>query len=100
MHLTTQYESNANWQDLARTIVFDWVSEGLGESKKHPTFSVDDVYVVWYCFILGGWKALISTTLPDGRYYEVTYNKNKGEVYLDTYLKTHNHAIVILEEQK
>lgn len=98
LHLTTRYESNTDWQNLARQIVFDWVSEGLGESKNHPTFSKDEVYVVWYCFILGGWKALISTTLPDGRYYEVTFNRAKSEVYLDTYKKTHNNCIEIIEE--
>lgn len=97
LHLTTEYESNTDWQDLARQIVFDWAYEGLGEYFNHPTFSKDEVYVVWYCFILGGWKALISTTLPDGRYYEVTYDKNKKQVYLDTYRKTHNQAIDIKE---
>jgi hypothetical protein len=95
LHVTTEYESNADWQQLAKNIVFDWIYNGLGERKHNPSFSHDEVYVVWYCFILGGWKALVSTTLPDGRYYEVTYNKAKSEVYLDTYKKTHNQAIPI-----
>lgn len=55
--------------------------------------TVDDVYVVWYCFVLGGWKALISTTVPDGMYYECTYNKEKFEMYLDAYKKFDNVAI-------
>lgn len=100
LKVTTEHESNDNWPDLVRQIVFDWVSEGLGEQKNHPTFSKSEVYVVWWCFILGGWKALVSTTLPDGRYYEVTYNKLKGEAYLDTYVKTHNNIIVIDSDQE
>ena len=63
---------------------------------NHPTFSVDEVYVVWFAYILGNWKALCSTSLPDGRYYEVTFKReNDGSdgpacAYVDTYIKTHN----------
>ena len=37
-------------------------------------FNIDylDVYVVWACHILGNEKYLISTNIPDSRYYEVT----------------------------
>ena len=50
-------------------------------------------YVVWFCYILGGWKALLSTHIPDGCYYEVTFNKEKNEAYVDTYQKHENVAI-------
>lgn len=33
---------------------------------------------------------LASTSLPDGMYYEVTFNKDKGEIYLDAYKKFDN----------
>ena len=33
------------------------------------------------------------TTLPDGMYYEVTYNGDKKEVYLDAYKKFENKKI-------
>ena len=33
------------------------------------------------------------TTLPDGMYYEVTYNGDKKEVYLDAYKKFENQKI-------
>lgn len=46
-----------------------------------------DVYVVWQCYILGNQKWLLATTLNDGMYYEVTYNKNKDEFYFDAYKK-------------
>ena len=71
---------------LIKEIVFDWAKNGLGE-----TLELGDVYVVWFAYVLGNWKGLASTTIPDGRYYEVTYNSNTGVGYVDTYRKTHNH---------
>lgn len=52
-----------------------------------------DVYVVWQCYILGNAKWLLSTTLPDGMYYEVTFNKAKNEFYLDAYKKFENVCV-------
>lgn len=57
--------------------------------------SIDDIYVVWFCKTLQNWKALISTTLPDGMYYEVTYNGDKKEIYLDAYKKFENKCIKV-----
>lgn len=54
---------------------------------------VADVYLVWYCKTLQNWKALASTTLPDGRYYEATLNGDKHEMYLDTYVKEDNRVV-------
>ena len=50
--------------------------------------------MVWYCSVLGNHKCLISTTVPDGMYYEVTYNSNTGEIYLDAYKKWKNECHV------
>ena len=52
-----------------------------------------EVFVVWQCYILGNLKWLFSTTLPDGMYYEVTYNKAKDEFYLDAYKKFDDKCI-------
>lgn len=83
----------------------------LGVRKEHPTFSLDEVYIVWFAFTLGNCKALCSTSLPDGRYYEVTYRpamiieNDKGQIaklpavaFVDTYKKTHNIAINIIKD--
>ena len=53
---------------------------------------VDDVYVVWYCKTLKNHKALLGTPLPDGMYYEFTYNGDKAEAYLDAYRKVENRV--------
>lgn len=50
----------------------------------------EDTYVVSFKYILGYWKALISTTVSDGKYYEVTYNNLKKETYVDSYVKFRN----------
>ena len=55
--------------------------------------TAEDVYVVWFCKTLQNWKALLSTDLPDGMYFEVTYNGDKKEAYLDAYKKIRNVKI-------
>lgn len=82
-----------NFPAIARRLVFDEVKKTLEKTDLHVTFAEDEVYVVWFAFTLGNWKALCSTTLPDGRYYEVTFNKPKNEAYVDTYVKVDNTAI-------
>lgn len=54
-----------------------------------------DVYVVWVCKTLQNNKALLSTTLPDGMYFEVTYNGDKKELYFDAYQKLENRCIKV-----
>ena len=56
--------------------------------------SEENVFIVWFCKTLQNWKALVSTTVSDGMYYEVTYNGDKHETYLDAYKKWENVRIV------
>lgn len=79
-------------QDKARRIVFEYVKSLLEKTDTHVTFAQDEVYVVWFCKTLQNWKALVSTSLPDGMYYEVTYNGDKQETYLDAYKKFDNRS--------
>lgn len=62
------------------------------------TISEDDVFIVWMCKTLQNSKALASTTLFDGMYYEVTFNGDKQEAYFDAYKKWENIAIPLKEE--
>ena len=57
-----------------------------------PNVSKEDLFIVWSCYILGNRKFLVGCKNSD-RYFEVTYNKNKDEWYVDTYKKTYNLAI-------
>lgn len=40
-------------------------------------------------------KALASTNVADGMYYEITFNGNKREVYFDAYEKRENTCIKV-----
>ena len=53
----------------------------------------DDVFIVWMCKTLQNNKAVASTTLFDGMYYEITYNGDKKEMYFDAYKKWENKCI-------
>lgn len=80
----------------ARALVYNQIKSELEELERHGTFGPDEVYVVWFAYVLGGWKALISTSLPDGRYYEVTSNKEKAEIYIDVYQKINQHVLAVV----
>ena len=76
----------------ARSIVMDYFNERV-EKTDNTKITLDDVYVVWFCKTLQNWKAMVSTTVSDGMYYEVTYNGDKKETYLDAYKKWENVRI-------
>lgn len=61
--------------------------------------TTDDVYAVWFCKTLQNNKALLSTTVSDGMYYELTYNGDKGELYMDAYKKFQNVCFDLTDEK-
>jgi hypothetical protein len=82
-----------SYPDTAKEIVYRFVAERLEKTDTHVTFNRSNVYIVQFTYILGNWKALISTTLPDGMYYEVTFNAVRDEAYVDSYKKFENVRI-------
>lgn len=81
--------------------VWKYVTEHLDKSDKTEfPFNEDTVYTVWTCKTLLNWKALISTSLPDGMYYECTFNGNTNELYLDAYKKFDNKVIKFNEDSE
>ena len=79
-------------QDIAKKIVLDYTNEHI-DKTDNVQITLDNVFIVWFCKTLQNWKALLSTTLPDGMYYEITYNGDKKEFYLDAYKKFENRCI-------
>ena len=53
----------------------------------------EEMYIVWFCKTLQNWKALISTDVINGVYWEVTHNGDKNETYVDTYNKSSNICV-------
>lgn len=79
--------------EIAKHLVFD---QARTQGGVPESFNRNDVYVVWFAYVLGAWKALCSTSVPDGRYYEVTYSREKGVAFIDTYLKVSNVEVSIV----
>ena len=63
------------------------------DKTDNKVITEEDVFVVWLCKTLQNNKALLSTTLFDGMYYEVTYNGDNDEAYIDAYKKWENYKI-------
>ena len=76
-------------QEKAKQLVLDYFNEHV-DKTDNVELTLDDIYVVWFCKTLQNWKALVSTNISDGMYYEVTYNGDKKETYLDVYKKWDN----------
>ena len=67
--------------------------EAKEKTDVNKPMTTDDVYVVWYSKSLKNHKALLSTTVCDGMHYELTYNGEKDELYMDAYKKWENICI-------
>lgn len=77
---------------LVKKLVAEYANEHLDKTDgKHIT--EDDVFIVWMCKTLQNSKAMASTTLFDGMYYELTYNGDKKELYFDAYKKWENKCV-------
>jgi hypothetical protein len=81
------------FQMKAIALTYRYVKSRMEKTDTHVKFSMDDLYVVWFTKTLQNWKALISTNLPDGMYYEVTYDGEKKRTYIDAYKKFENVVI-------
>ena len=80
--------------DKCKEIVVNYTNDHLDKSDNKEV-SIDDVFVVWNCKTLQNNKALLSTNLFDGMYYELTLNGDKKEIYFDAYKKWENKCIVL-----
>lgn len=85
---------NQKFVEFAKKAVVDYFQKEITDKGR---LTPEDVYVVWLCKTLQNNKALLSTTVWDGMYYEATYNGDKNEMYLDAYKKWDNKCIKIKE---
>lgn len=65
------------------------------QEKYDILLSHSDIHIAWFSKTLQNWKAMIITMkdVMGGYYYEVTYNGDKKETYIDVYKKQDNVTI-------
>lgn len=90
--------SSEKFITLCKENVVNYFNENV-DKTDNVFITQEDVYVVWYCKTLQNHKALLSTNISDGMYYELTYNGDKNELYLDAYKKWKNVKIDLNEEE-
>ncbi len=83
---------NDTFLKLCKETVVNYFNENADKTDK-KRITEADVFVVWSCKTLQNNKALLSTTVSDGMYYELTYNGDKNELYFDAYKKWQNLCI-------
>ena len=71
-------------------IVRDYTNESLTYSPYTMPF---EVYIVWYCKTLQNHKAIMTTSYINGIIFELTYNGDKNQLYVDIYNKSENKCI-------
>lgn len=85
-------EGEITMQEQARKIVMEYFNFHV-DKTDNKQITLDDVYIVWFSKTLQNWKALVSTTVSDGMYYEITHNGDKNETYVDVYKKWENYTV-------
>jgi len=90
----TNKMDNNKFEELCKKVVSAYTNEHMDKTDG-TSITQDDVYIVWQCKTLQNSKALVSTNVTDGMYYELTYNGDKHELYLDAYKKFNNKVISI-----
>lgn len=86
--------SNDIFFDLCKREVVEYFNQHADKTDQKK-ITEDDVFIVWACKTLQNNKALVSTTVPDGMYYEVTYDGGKQQAYVDVYKKWQNYSVIV-----
>ena len=83
---------SAEFGKLCLKTVCDYTNEHF-DKTDNQRITEDDVFIVWLCKTLQNNKALVSTTVPNGMYFEITHNGDKNETYVDVYKKWENNVV-------
>ena len=74
--------------NICKAKVAEYYNQKKDKTDTAPVMTVNDVFAVWYSKSLQNHKALLSTPVSDGMYYELTYNGDKKELYFDAYRRS------------
>lgn len=86
--------TNSDMLSLCKKVVVDYFNSRVDKTDS-VQITEDNVFIVWFSKTLQNFKALVSTTIFDGMYYEITYNGDNNELYLDAYKKWENKKITL-----
>lgn len=82
-----------DFQEKAKQLVKDY-AESMHRQNNPGAIALDfEVYVIWFAKTLQNWKAILGTTMPDGRLFELTYDGNRRTTYFDVYKKQDNFPV-------
>ncbi len=83
MSKTKVVRTESELRGIAKRMVMKAVNAKLPSGKK---IKISDVSIVWQCWTLGNWKAMIAPTAKGtDEYFEFTYDKSKDKAYFDAY---------------
>lgn len=77
----------------AKQMVQDYVDSTFAQHNPGAVRLEYGIYVERFDKVLQNWKANLGTTMPDGMFYQITYDGNKKCAYFDAYKKTENFTI-------
>lgn len=91
MSKTKVVRTEGEIRGIAKREVMKAVNAALPTGKK---VKISEIAVVWQCWVLGNWKAMLTCTAKGvDKYYEFTYEKSKDKAYLDEYEHANNTVI-------
>ena len=80
----TSYE----FEVAAKNAVIKVCKEQFGDP-----YDITNIQIVWFAHVLGYKKAILIDNGHNNRLYEVTYNRQTAEMYVDTYDKLNNTVV-------
>lgn len=60
-------------------------------------YNIQQIQMVWFAHVLGNKRAILIDNGMNMRMYEVTYNREKNELYVDVYEKQHNEKVTDID---
>ncbi len=84
--------SSYEFEVAAKNAVIKICREKFGDN-----YDITGIQMVWFAHILGFKKAILIDNGENLRIYEVTYNRDKNELYVDAYDKLTNVRLVEID---
>ena len=91
---------NRKFAKIAKKIASDWYNQPERVKATKTLIDESNVFIVWIAKVLQSNKAMLAADTFDGLYFEVTYNGDKREWYVDVYSKTMNKCLEIKEDDE